>query len=294
MMTRLFTNLLLSSLLITPFSGTLHAQIATPLKVSWGREAAPPAPTIKVLIAHDQECVNLEVIGKYKIMDPHENKFISMRYTGKNKSIQALRNGLKWGEEFPGVHQIALLPASPATKIFVNGILYTGSIAIYDIGGTISVVNDLPIEDYLSDLLPLKYSQDLSEEATAALVISERTNAYFQAQNPKSSYWTVDGQAIGYKGYIPADPQSSIQRALDVTRYMVMSQAGSYPGIVTPFPLSWESTSKKNPVGKAKPIVSLIAINDIEKMAKKGDHAAIILDKAFPRSSIHLIPFAEN
>ena len=69
------------------FTGMINAEIA---------------PSIKVLILHDKESADVEVKGKYKIFDPNTNvQLINMRLVGKNKPVEAMAAGLKWGEDFP-------------------------------------------------------------------------------------------------------------------------------------------------------------------------------------------------
>src|SRR5262249_11555913 len=145
--------------------------------------------------------VVLEVKGKYKIFDPHTKEHISTRYTGKRKFIQAVSDGLKWGEEFPGVHQLLVTPDGPDVTIIVDGIEYHGPVYVYDIGGTISVVNQVPVEEYVSSILSQHYREPLSPETLAAIAIAARTSAYYSAENPKSDYWSIDAQQMGYQGF---------------------------------------------------------------------------------------------
>src|SRR5262245_40578847 len=143
-------------LAFTAFLGEAKASMGDWIKSFWSEPVAFPA--IKILILHDQPAANLEVIGKYTLEDPHANKHLSTRHVGKSQMMQAIPAGLKWGEEFPGIHQIQITPTGPDTVILINGIEYKGKMQVYNIGRTISVVNELPVELYLSYLLPKKYS----------------------------------------------------------------------------------------------------------------------------------------
>lgn len=279
---------------LVPFVSSVNGEIASVLRSGWGQNGAPPPPTIKVLALHDQNGAVLEVRGKYKIIDPNTNKDITgLRFKGKSQYIQAIPSGLKWGEEFPGVHQLQIIPTGPETEILLNNNYFPGSLLVYNIGGTISVVNELPIEDYLINTLPNKFPQNLSDETLAALVISERTNAYFQAQHPKNNFFSADGTQVGYQGLLKIDPNSPLQKAIRNTRYMVMSRTGLYEGVITPFAIQWDNIPAK--LGSdAKIESSKITVAQADEMAKKGDHAAIILDKAFPHSTIQLIRFSER
>lgn len=252
---------------------------------------AAAEPNIKVLVLHDQKGALLEVQGKYKIFDPNTKQSIApnTRYVGKVKYIQPIENGLKWGEEFPGIHQIEIVAASNDTRIYVNGNEYPGIVRIYDIGGSISVVNELNLENYLSYLLAGRYASDLPEEVLAALAIAERTNAFYFAQKPRTNFWSVDASQVGYKGFTNPAANSPIQRALNITKGMVLSRTGTYEGVVTPFPAQWDAASTKAVEASPSPVISQIGLKQAIKIADEGGHAANILEKAFPRTTIQLI-----
>lgn len=243
-------------------------------------------PMIRVLIVNDQPGVVLEVKGKYKIFDPYTKEHISTRFTGKRKFIQATEDGIKWGEEFPGLHQLLIVPDDLSITTTVDGIEYRGSIYIFDVGGTISVVNQIYIEDYLDSILSLQYRNPLPDEALAAIAIAARTNAYFQAKHPKNQFWDVDGQQAGYQGYAVTHQPSGIDKAIYDTRYMIMSLGNSEDGN-KPFPAYWNSNSDSKAT-KEPAIYSRISLLKVEEMAQKGEHAAQILAKAFPNASIRL------
>ena len=268
-----------------------QADISNVLRSAWGKATPPNPPTVKVLVLHDQDGAILEVKGKYRIMDHHNSDAndTGWRFTGKSQYVQALHSGIKWGEQFPDSHQIAIIPGNAETQIFVNGTRYPGTVYIYDNGNNnkLSFVNELPIEDYLAYSLNNHFPTNLSDETLAALAIAERTNTYYQAQHPINKFYDVDGLQSSYKGAISYDPNVGIQKALRNTRYMVMSRTGLYEGIVTPFALSWERGSNKGET-------SQIGLNDAEGMARDGKHAAAILDRAFPKSTIQLVPFREK
>src|SRR5437588_276475 len=94
-----------------------------------------PAPSIKVLLDHNRPGVVVEVKGEYKLYDPRTNEHMSTRFIGKRKYFQALKDGLQWGEEFPGLHQIKIEPSTAATTIIADGLEYRGSIYLYGIEG---------------------------------------------------------------------------------------------------------------------------------------------------------------
>lgn len=252
------------------------------------RGQKPEPPTIKVLIVHDQPGVVLEVKGKYKIYDPHQNNYLSTRFIGKRKFIQALQDGLKWGEEFPGVHQLKIVPDDKNTTTIVDGIEYRGTIYVYDIGGTISVVNEVDIEDYLASILEPQFDENLSPETFAAIAITARTNAYYQAMNPKNTYWAVDAGSVEYEGYAVTKRATAVDKALQATKYMVLVLPNDQTKKNETFPAQWGSTTGGK-VPKENAVFSRISLFQAEDLAKAGEHAAQILAKAFPNAQIVLM-----
>lgn len=271
--------------------GRIFIMFIAIMAIALQSHAVAAEPTIKVLVMHDQKGALLEVQGKYKILDPNTQKSIAphTRYVGKVKYIQPIENGLKWGEEFPGIHQIEIVAASNDTRIYVNGNEYPGIVRIYDIGGSISIVNEVDLESYLSYLLANRYPEDLSPEVLAALAIVERTNAYYFSDKPRTNFWSVDAYQVGYRGFTNPNPDSPIQKALRATKGMVLSRTGTYEGVVTSFPTLWDPASSKAAPMSPKPVISQIPLNQAKKIADDGGHAATILDKAFPHTSIQII-----
>lgn len=263
-------------------SSTAHAGVWDSISAYFKRASGEPNDSLRILVVHDKPGVVLEVKGKYKIYDPNVKRHMGKGYMGKRKYIQPLSDGLKWGEEFPGVFQIVVMPEDKTTTMVVDGIEYKGNIYVYDIGGTISVVNEIPFDEYVKTILSSKLKQPLPEEALAALAITARTNAYFMKQNSRSDFWDVESKQIGYQGFAISNPSSLIEQAAKNTHNMVMSMASS------PFMAQWdivEATSMPN----SKPVDSQITIDQAGMFAHQGEHAAQILKKAFPDAQIDLV-----
>ncbi len=247
-----------------------------------------PTKKIKVLISHDKKQVQLNINGKYRIFDPYAKKHISTRFKGKNQIIESMHDGLKWGEEFPGLHQLEFVPGDTETTVSVDGVAYKGNIIVYDIGGSISVVNELLVEDYLFSHLSATQIRQLPGEIQAALAIAARTNAYYQIHNPKNPFWDIDARAVGYRGLINENLFPILQRAIKNTKDMVLSLSGKFEGTIITFPIEWENIlSDSN--SKKKATKSMLSLNEANDMVKQGEHADFILKKAFPQASLHLI-----
>ena len=97
-------------------------------------DAPAEPPTIRVLLLHDAASANLQIQGKYSLFDPYTNSYISSRFAGKSRTIQAMGDGLKWGESFPGLYQLQIKPKNDSTVSSIDGHDYEGLVSVYDIG----------------------------------------------------------------------------------------------------------------------------------------------------------------
>lgn len=279
-------RLVVMLLAVVPFVGPLNAGVWETVAGHFSK-ASNRQPTIKPLLVHDKIGVILEVKGKYKIVDPHTGKHISTRFTGKRKFIQATKEGLKWGEEFPGVHQLLIVPDEKLTTTIVDGIEYPGLIFVYDVDGMISVVNQVPVEQFLSHSLSQYQKQQMPEEALAAVVIAARTTAYYYAENPKTEYWSVEAQQLGYQG-VAVEATGALKNEIQGTRFMVMSTSTVGDERIRAFPATWKGEPQKGDT-----VVSQITLAQAIDFANKGENAAQILSKAFPGIHIELMQYLD-
>ncbi len=266
---------------VAMLSSSGHAGIWDSVSNFLNKTTLKPNDSLKILVVHDKPGVVLEVKGKYQIFDPNTNSQMGKGYIGKRKYIQPLNDGLKWGEEFPGVFQIMIMPDDKSTTTVVDGIEYKGRVYVYDIGGSLSIVNDISFDEYAKTILSSQLQQPLPEEALAALAITARTNAYYMKQKAKSDFWDVEGKQIAYQGYALSNPSNLIEQAVRATHNMVMSAASS------PFLAQWDIVAANIP--NASPTDSKITVDQAAMFAHQGEHAAQILKKAFPNAQVDLI-----
>ncbi len=289
-MIKLFVNIACMVAVALTFSAVGYAGALDKVSEFFRKSPSQKAPTIKVLIVHDRPGVLLEVKGKYKIFDPNTGKHIATRFQGKRKFIQGLKEGLRWSEDFPGVYQIMIFPDENATTVLVDGVEYRGPIFVYDIGGTISVVNEVSIEDYLSATLANRYKL-ASNELLNAIVIASRTTAYYRVENPKSSFFAVDGASVGYQGQAAIDPSSNIEKAIKATRYMVMTNTMLTTDKIVPFASEWKQEGMTSPP-LAEVLTAKITLSEAASMAQQGKNAADILSKAYTGVKIELLHYS--
>lgn len=261
---------------------TMQAGVWDSLSQFFTKSSIESKDSLRILITHDTPGVILEVKGKYKIYDPNTQRHMGKGYSGKRKFIQPLSDGIKWGEEFPGVYQILVMPDDKSTTMIVDGIEYKGSIYVYDIGGSISVVNEIPFDEYVKMVLSSKLQQPLPQEALAALAIAIRTNAYYLQQNSQNNFWDVEARQIGYQGSALYNPSSLMEQAVKATHNMVMNESS------LPMLIQWDIVDSAD-VPKKTVLDAKISLDQAAMLAHQGDHAAQILKKAFPSAQIELV-----
>ncbi|MDA4132713.1 MAG: SpoIID/LytB domain-containing protein, partial [Thaumarchaeota archaeon] len=209
-------------------SASLCSAQESPDATNYERIAEPIAPrNIQVLLKKDASEALLEVKGAYVIFNPHDGSRVASGLLGKRFIIREMENGLKWGEEFPGIHQIYIKPKSEETTIFIDGIQYSGSVAIYGVAETINVVNDLDIESYIKSTLSSQFPSPLESEVMSSLAILARTDAYYHAIKNDRSFWHVAASDTSYSGMALVVSNSSIEKAVDNTRHLLLVQSDS-------------------------------------------------------------------
>ncbi|MFA5250557.1 MAG: SpoIID/LytB domain-containing protein, partial [Parachlamydiales bacterium] len=180
------------------------------------------AANIHVLLEKNAREALLEVRGPYYLHDPLNDAKISSGLLAKRFLVRSTEDGLKWGQEFIGIHQIRITPRNKETALLLNGIQYHGSIAIYKIGNTIKIINEVDVEDYLKSVLTDNFWFSPESEALNATAIVLRTNAYFQIMQNKNFFWHVDGKNTNYNGAALIIPDSAVVSAVDATRDLIL------------------------------------------------------------------------
>jgi stage II sporulation protein D len=205
--------------------------------------AQPTHPgNIQVLLFKDISSALLEVRGPYYIFDPADGYKISSGLFGKRFDVHASDTGMKWGEEFVGIHQITVVPRSSNTSILLNGIEYRGAMSIYKIGSKISIINEIDIETYIKAILSPQFNYPLENEVLSAIAIAERTTAYFQVNTAsKESFWHVEAKDVGYAGTSLIVQDSPVTQAVDTTKHMIL--VNPQDGKNLPFTALWTEHS---------------------------------------------------
>ena len=230
--------------------------------------AQPEGPKIRVLLAKSAPSILLESKGAYRVVRQDTGLQISSGLVGKRYIVHGIASGLRWGEEFPGVTQFTLYPASAQTVVYVNGFQYKGAVNVYlDKNRQITVVNEVAIEDYIRSTLAVASDYNLSKEALAAICIGARTEAYTQSLEggANKTYWDVKASDVGYFGCGVVMQKNQLDTSIDHTRFMVLEGENGEP--------------LKN--------VKLSA-SKLEELAQAGHDAKRILHSSYPSSHLNL------
>lgn len=185
----------------------------------------PDGPHIRVLLAEEVASAILEVRGAYKVIDSLIGTTLSKGKLGKRFVVHSIQEGLRWGEEYPDVFQISIVPTKGDTLFYVNGIQYQGAITIFHARNNhITVINELKLEDFLKATLAAQIGDCFSKEAIAAMAIVARTEAYRAHQAFKNSnrLWDLSADEVGYAGYAMSGRNHLVNEAIDWSRFMVL------------------------------------------------------------------------
>ena len=190
---------------------------------SESKDIANEPVEIRVLIQEMVEGALVDLQGGYIVRNPENNKRLSYAFSGKRYYLQTSPHGIKWGENFYGIHQIRITPKKNNTSILVDGIQYKGALSAYDVNGKIFLINELDVEDYLKSILSKKYgNQSLKEATLDAISIVARTNLYYEISKRSNPYWDLRSTENDYQGYAMAYISPEINRAITATKGIVL------------------------------------------------------------------------
>lgn len=212
-----------------------EASVSTELLSDISKKHKPQ--TIKILLHKNLSRVFLEAKGRYFVYNPQNNFLIASGIHSKKQHILTQEAGLKWGELFPGISQIRLVPGDSQSSILVNGIEYKGCVEIHDIKGKLHVINEIDIESYLRSVLSIQTFSEVHEEVMDALAIVARTKAYYLANKHPLLHWHVTSSEIDYSGCSLDCQNSDISACIFRTRNMILTYQSA------PFEASWTEDS---------------------------------------------------
>ncbi len=257
----------------------MHAATVKREKLYTKVEHLPKRPLIRVEMMTDAEGAMIEVKGAHNIYDPRTGKKLESAYAGSSYYMYPTAEGLKWGQEFPGMFQLLLVPDLASTSIFLAGTQLRGMLSCYQMEGSIGFVNELSIEDFINSIASSEIPQSThSKEALAALAIILRGDALYQSKHPANKqFWDIKADDCGYKGYAVLRQDISFIDAMKNTDGMVLARfaEGETSSLVEITHFSKENIAKR--------------AAECEQLATQGKDAKEILQEMFPNYRIILI-----
>ncbi len=236
----------------------------------------PEEPMVKVLLAKDQEGLMVEVKGPHNIYDPYSGRKLDAAFMGSSYYMYPTPDGVKWGQEFPGVFQIVIVPDEPSDGVFVNGIAYPGAVAFYEIDNRLAAVNWVSIDDFTGSILSTNFlpREADQKEALAAYSIAIRSKVYQQVLAPDNLFWDLSAEPCGYRGNAVVRLDTPFKDAMKATKKIVMTgmQQSTLP-----------ANFDKKAIDEIRQQMPLATVQD---MAKAGKDARIILHKFYPDQNL--------
>lgn len=229
-------------------------------------------PSIRVQLLSDAEGALVEVKGRYNVYDPRTGKKLDSAYASSSYYMYPTVDGIKWGQEFPGIYQLLLVPDSTKTTLLVGGTEYLGMAYLYQIKGGLGAVNEVSLEEFVGSLLSSHIPSDITEkEAIAALAIALRTEALHWMAIATNPYWDVKAGTVGYRGSSIERHDGPFEEALRQTKDLVMKKMGLNE-LVT---VRWFSAGE-----------AMAPVQEMQNLAKEGKDARAILEKLFGEMQI--------
>ncbi|MEM7175647.1 MAG: SpoIID/LytB domain-containing protein [Chlamydiota bacterium] len=190
-------------------------------------------PTIRVLLSQGDKGALLEARGAFAVFNPENGKKLSSGIKSKRFYLYPHEEGIKWGEDFPGIFQLQIVPTEPTTTFLIDGIQYRGAIEVYHIENTLSIINEVDVETFLKATLTEKVSPELLQPVLNAIAIIARTNTYYTALLNHASFYHLKAEDIDYHGIGLTKQNLAIEQAIESTRHLIMTYRHQ------PFPATW-------------------------------------------------------
>ncbi len=254
--------------------GALHAAFeALPKSLSKVR-SLPKQPMLKVLLGQDQDGFMVEVKGAHNVYDPYTGKKLESAFLKSSYYMIPTSDGVKWGQEFPGIYQLLIIPDSSSTSITVNGIQYPGAVAFYQVESKLAAINWVSLEDFTSSILSTTlFPKDQDQKETlATYAIAIRTLAYQSLIESHNAFWDVKASEAGYKGKAVERSDKTFLDAMKVSQDIILAQSGNATDASQRETLSQSFTQT----------FQHMPFQDVHNMAESGKDARQILEHYYP------------
>lgn len=254
---------------------TLHANFeAVSTKLARVKNL-PRQPMLRVLLASEQEGLKIEVNGAYNTYDPYTGKKVEGAFLKSSYYMYPTSDGIKWGQEFPGIYQLLIVPDSSTSSVIVNGIQYPGAVAFYQVENKIAAVNWVSLENLTSSIMSTTFlpaDRDY-KESLSSYAIAIRSLIYQTLVQSKNPYWDIRAEDAGYKGRAVIRLDQVFTDAMKVSQDIIMATPG---GIM-------KNQNEMQPVyQEIKNLLQIMTRKEVDQLAESGKDARRILEHYFP------------
>jgi stage II sporulation protein D len=109
--------------------------------------------------------------------------------------------------------------------LMVMGTKYSGDIKVWKGDAGVCVVNELPLEEYVKDVVAVEVSPEWDAEALKAQAVVSRTYALFQKIKNGNSVFHIASSVI-HQAYKGSNPDARVSYAVEATRSEVLTFDG--------------------------------------------------------------------
>ncbi len=163
------------------------------------------------------------------------SKFNSVSFTGNLEVNGEAKNKYVVSTDTLKPNQVITINSDTGIKVdnitrkVTGGVpIYKGSIDVINIDGSLVLVNDLPIEEYLKKVVPSEMPHSYNEQALKAQAITARTYAINQIENRGYSKFGADlDDSVLSQVYNNIDEQESTTKAINDTAGEVLMHNGN-------------------------------------------------------------------
>jgi stage II sporulation protein D len=109
--------------------------------------------------------------------------------------------------------------------LLVMGTKYTGNITVWKGTGGLYVVNEIPLEDYIKDVVAVEVSPDWDREALKAQAVVTRTYALYQKMTNGNGIYDIASSVL-HQVYKGNNPDARVSSAVEETKNEVLTFNG--------------------------------------------------------------------
>ena len=183
-------------------------------------------PYVRVLLGIRTEAVTTTASQAFSVLDASEKKKQDIK-SGAKLTLKA--SGNKVSVNGKAVDAAVYLRSTKGREngtVAMFGKTYRGDIKITAAGGTLTIVNEVPLEEYLYGVVPAEAVPSWPMAALEAQAVAARTYALHNMEKSKGKAYDIQPSTAGqvYNGH--ASEYARTTQAVDNTRGMVMTHGG--------------------------------------------------------------------